>query len=157
MKHSSPVFALILCTHVAANAQSLPPPSRTVYKCEDNGKTYYSDSPCLGAQRIDVEPTRGLNKTSGRERVGHDVQRERNREAFAEMTRPLTGMDARQLDHAGRRMRLGPEQQRACRQLDSLLPAAEHAERSAANAAQRHSAQLEVFKLRKAYRDGGCE
>jgi hypothetical protein len=50
-------------------AQSLPAPSRTVYKCEVGGKVTYSDSPCLGATRIDVEPTRGVSKLSGSQRV----------------------------------------------------------------------------------------
>ena len=43
----------------------LPPTSRTVYKCQEGAKTVYSDEPCLGAQRINVEPTRGLDKSSG--------------------------------------------------------------------------------------------
>lgn len=55
-------------------AQSLPPPSRTVFRCEEGGKVVYSDSPCVGARKIDVEPTRGVSKLSGRERVGRDVQ-----------------------------------------------------------------------------------
>ena len=37
-----------------AEAQSLPAPSRTVFKCEEGGRIVYSDSPCLGAKKIDV-------------------------------------------------------------------------------------------------------
>jgi hypothetical protein len=55
-----------------------------VFKCENGGKTFYSDSPCLGAKKIDVEPTRGLNKSTGSERTGKDVSREMQREQFAE-------------------------------------------------------------------------
>lgn len=57
-------------------------------------KMVYSDSPCLGAQKIDVEGTRGLSKSSGCEQVGNDVRREQHRETFADAIRPLTGMDA---------------------------------------------------------------
>jgi len=34
-------------------------PAKTVFKCEENGKVIYSDSPCLGAKTVDVEPPRG--------------------------------------------------------------------------------------------------
>jgi hypothetical protein len=46
-------------------AQTLPTPSRTVFKCNVNGKTTYSDSPCLGAERLEIEPSRGVGKTAG--------------------------------------------------------------------------------------------
>ena len=61
-------------------AQRLSPPSRTVFKCEVDGKVTYSDEACLGAKCLDVEPTRGLNKSSGQERVGADVRKERRNE-----------------------------------------------------------------------------
>ena len=51
----------------------------------------------MGAQVIDVEPTRGLNKSSGRVQIGADVQHEQHREMIAEALRPLTGLDAKQL------------------------------------------------------------
>jgi hypothetical protein len=57
-------------------AQKLPPVSRTVFKCQVVGKVVYTDAPCLGAQQIDVEPTRGLNQTSGQKRIGTDVMHE---------------------------------------------------------------------------------
>lgn len=74
-------FALLLGLHglvtaTQVSAQSLQPPSRTVFKCNQGGKTVYSDAPCLGAQRIEVEPTRGVSKLSGKERIGNDVQQE---------------------------------------------------------------------------------
>lgn len=140
-----------------AVAQTLPPASRTVYKCQEQGKTHYSDAPCVGAQKIDVEPTRGLNQFSGRERIGADVQRERTREAWAEGIRPVTGMDTRQLDRFGRRQRLTPQQQQLCRRLDEALPAAERAERAAVGTAQLKDAQQDVYRLRKAWRDNRCE
>jgi hypothetical protein len=84
-------------------AQTLPPTTRTVFKCEIKGKLIYSDDPCVGAQKLDVEPTRGIDSASGQRRLGADVQREHHQEAIAEIARPLTGMDAKQLGTAGRR------------------------------------------------------
>ena len=85
MNGTSPPFALglaiaVACIAVSVNAQApkLPNPSRTVFKCQVAGKVVYSDDPCLGAQRIDVQPTRGLDKSSGRQKSGADVDREKN-------------------------------------------------------------------------------
>lgn len=140
-----------------AMGQGLPTATRTVYKCEDGGKVHYSDTPCLGARKLEVEPTRGLNKSSGRELHGQDVNRERLREAFADGVKPVTGMDARQLDRAGRRMRLNPEAQRQCQVLDAQLPAAEAAEKSAKAGGELKSVQQRLFDLRTAYRKLGCD
>jgi hypothetical protein len=156
MKHWSAFFCLWLGLMVGVGAQTLPPPSRTVYKCTANGKTHYSDAPCLGAQKVDVEPTRGLNRLSDRERTGADVQRERQREMFAEAVRPITGMSNEQFDRAARRSRLPPEQQKLCQQLDRQLPTAEQKERLAHDATERTAAQSELFHLRKTYRDSRC-
>ena len=72
----TPVLICMIMASTLGHAQKLSPVSRTVFKCQVAGKTVYSDSPCLGAKQIDVEPTRGLNQTSGRVRVGADVARE---------------------------------------------------------------------------------
>lgn len=143
-------------TATASIAQTLPAPSRTVYKCEQAGKVHYSDAPCLGAKKLDVEPTRGLDKSSGQERRGPDVQRELRREAFADGLRPLTGMDARQLDQLGRRQRLSPEAQRLCATLDVQLPAAEAAESQVTDMATRKVAQQRLFELRRTYHQLRC-
>ena len=79
-----------------AFAQKLPPPSRTVFKCEVGSKVVYSDSPCLGAQRIEVEPTRGLNKSTGTEEVGKDVRQELQNEQIAEALKPVFGETAQE-------------------------------------------------------------
>ena len=118
---------------------------------------HYSDSPCVGAQKVDVTPTRGMNKSTGRELTGADVRRELHHEQFSEAVRPLTGMNAQQLDQVGRRMKLSSEAQVACRRLDHALPRAEQAERSAQGSSALRAQQLELFKLRKRYRELGCE
>lgn len=137
-------------------AQSLPPPSRTVFKCEEGGRVRYSDAPCLGATKIDIEPTRGMNKSSGSERTGPDVYRERQREIFAEAVRPLTGMDRKQLDQAALRSKLTPAVQRECQRLDREILTAEQAERTVSSQGQRSAAQARTFDLRKSSRGFGC-
>ena len=139
-----------------AAAQNFPPPSRTVYKCfEIDGKVTYSDSPCPAAQKIEVEPTRGLNKQTGKVREGADVRHERQREAFAEAVRPITGMDAKQFDIQSRRMKLALEARRECRWLDSELAALEQDEKHA-NKDMLKQVQHQLLLLRLRFRDLGC-
>lgn len=136
-------------------AQKLPPASRTVFKCQEAGKTVYSDSPCLGAKLIDVEPTRGLNKSSGRVQIGADVQREQGREAVAEILRPLTGLDAKQLAVQGRRNKLSLEDQKECRRLDGDMSAAQQDEKNATQSDLK-DVQMKLYQLRKRFQKLGC-
>lgn len=138
-----------------AYSQKLPPTSRSVFKCEGAGKVVYSDAPCLGAQKIDVEPTRGLSKTSGREQVGNDVRREQHRELFADAIRPLTGMDAKQLDVQGRRMKLSTDAQGERRRLDAEIPVAETQEKLVKKQALA-DVQAQLFRMRRSFREQGC-
>jgi hypothetical protein len=144
-----------LIVGTAAFAQSLPPPSRTVFKCETAGKVVYSDSPCLGARTVDVEPTRGADKITGKGLTGPDVQRERNREQLVEGLRPFTGMDAKQLDTAGRRQKLTADGQAQCGRLDTQIPVAE-ADEARATGASRQEVQVRLLKLRQQFRDLHC-
>lgn len=145
--------ALVLAQ--AADAQSTSRPSRTVYKCVVGGKVTYSDDPCLGAERVDVEPTRGLNKSVGAERVGRDVGRERQTEAIAQAVRPVTGMSPAQFEAERRRVHLPGPTQAECRRLDRLIPLAESKERNA-TAGDKPATQLELLNLRRRFRDSGC-
>lgn len=145
----------LVFTSTQAYSQKLPPTSRAVFKCEVAGKTVYSDSPCLGAQKIDAEPTRGLSKTSGREQVGNDVRREQYREIFADAIRPLTGMDAKQLDVQGRRMKLTTNAQRECRRLDAEIPVAEKEEKLVKQKALA-DVQAQLFRMRRSFLELGC-
>jgi len=148
----------------AAQAQSnFRAPSRTAFKCEVDGRVSYSDSPCLGAKKVELEPTRGLNSStagvspiSGAPPLGADVQRERRREAMAEALRPLTGMNAKQFDTSGRRLtQLSPEARQACERLDRAIPVAEEAEAGAGKAAL-PAAQEQVLQLRRKFRALRC-
>ena len=133
-----------------SSAQTLLAPSRSVYKCSANGVTSYSDAPCLGAERLEIEPTRGVGRKEGR-----DVQQERHREMFAEAVRPLTGLDAKQLDVQGGRMKLPPDIQRECRALDAQIPSAERDE-GRATGERRNVIEASLFSLRQRQRDLRC-
>lgn len=154
-------FALLLGLSVPVTAawpvaaQPLPSPSRTVFKCDQGGKTVYSDSPCLGAQRIEVEPTRGVSKLSGKERVGADVQHEHFREQMSDAIRPLSGMDRKQYASFERRFKLSPEAQQECRRLDTHLPPLERQELQTSGT-ELAAVQQQLFALRKRFRELGC-
>lgn len=152
-----PVTLISIAVANAAFANSLPAPTRTVYKCQEGQKIYYSDAPCVGATKVDVTPTRGLDKSTGQQRQGADVQRERHREQIAEIIRPVTGMTAQQLEQFGRRSKLTPEAQKECRRLDGALPQAEQAERAARGNSERQAAEQTLFKLRQQFRELSCE
>jgi len=49
---------VIAAQGMGAWPQNLPPSSRTDFRSEVDGKVTYSDSPCLGARKVEVEPTR---------------------------------------------------------------------------------------------------
>jgi len=140
---------------VAALAEGLPPPSRTAYKCVNAGKVSYSDEPCVDAKRVDLEPTRGLNKSTGTERVGKDVQRERWRESLGEAVKPLTGMTPEQFNLAVRRQPLAPEARSECYRLDGAIPDAEAADRLASDV-ERSQAKLHLLALRKRFKELRC-
>lgn len=114
-----------------ASAQTLPPSSRTVYKCEEGNKVRYSDAPCLGAKKVDVEPTRGLNKSTGRERTGNDVQREKYNELMADAMRPLLNETPEQRAVRHKRFNLEPSAKMECARLDAQIPRLEAEERAA--------------------------
>lgn len=138
-----------------AQRQGLPDPPRSVYKCEVNGKVTYSDEPCLGATRVELQPTRGLNKSSGKERVGTDVTRERQHEAFAEAVRPLTGMNPEELQKAGQRSRLAPKVQEECRVMDAQIARTE-ARQTVVAGAELTTVQQALYAMRKRHRAIGC-
>lgn len=139
----------------AAAQEQLPPPSRTIYKCQANGKISYADEPCVGAQRLDTTPTRGVDRLSGKSRIGSEVAGEIRSEQLAQAIRPLTGMTPSQFATASRRHRLSGEAQRECRALESAILESEQAERRA-RAAMMESIQQDLFILRKRFRRLGC-
>ena len=134
MQHITWLGAIFISTLVnMAFAQStLPPTSRTVYKC-----------------------TRGFNKDTGREIIGNDVRREKRSEMMAEAIKPLTGMNADQYKVYERRYKLSPESKQACKRLDQLIPQAEFTEKHA-SPEELATAKNNLFVLRKSYSKNGC-
>jgi hypothetical protein len=149
------LVAMLAAQFAHAQGIKLPEPSRTVFKCTVNGKVVYSDDPCAGAQRIDVEPTRGVSKSAGQERIGHDVRREQHREMFAEAVKPLTGLDAKELDKRTRRMKLPPGVATECAALDRKIAETEAAERTSTRDAL-PATQKSLLQLRERYRSARC-
>jgi hypothetical protein len=140
--------ALLALAAFAASAQ-------VVYKCKSSGSVVYSNEPCLGAKVVDTTPTQGLDKSSGRSVKGADVSRSETRKAFADAIKPLTGMDAAQLDQAGKRQKLETKGQRECAVLDRQLPAqVRDARASDKTVAAR--AEIVLFESRKRFRELGC-
>lgn len=132
----------------------LPLSSRTVYKCEVSGKISYSDEPCLGAKKMDIEPTRGLDSSSGKARTGHDVQRERFHEDLDEAIKPLTGKGTKEMDVERRRIKLTPQAKLECRRLDVEVASLEQQEREVTK--DRSSIQLRLYERRLRIRQLGC-
>jgi hypothetical protein len=121
-----------------------------------DGKVFYSDDPCLGAKKIDAEPTRGVDKLSGRERTGNDVRREQHREIIHKgLIQPITGMDAIQYETYQRRFRLAPEAKKECAELDTVIARTESDE-AAAKKDSLSSVQRHLFAQRSRYRQIGC-
>ncbi|WP_147383844.1 hypothetical protein [Noviherbaspirillum sedimenti] len=150
----SPLFLTIQLL-VPAYAQSLPVPSRTVFKCEINGKVVYSDSPCLGAQRLDIQPTRGVDKSTGNERIGKDVRQERSDEQMAKAWEPIFAETPEQRAKRHRRAALKPEARTQCSRLDQEIALAEQAERSVTKA-MLSDVQSDLMRLRRQYRESRC-
>ncbi|MEO6033130.1 MAG: hypothetical protein ABIP61_14735 [Burkholderiaceae bacterium] len=136
-------------------AQKLPSPSRTVFKCESGEKIVYSDSPCLGAQRLDIEPTRGVNMNPSGKLVGSDVRTEQQNEQVAEALKPIFGESARERAKRHARARLDPEARSACAELDRDIPAAEQQEKLTAKTT-RPSIQARLLDMRSKYRELRC-
>ncbi|MDY7574457.1 hypothetical protein [Actimicrobium sp. CCI2.3] len=155
-------YLLVLLPPAITSAQTTlvqPTPwgtsTRTVFKCTVDKAIVYSDVPCLGAQRLQIEPSRGLNKTTGKELVGTDVGREKKREVFAEAIRPLTGLNSQQLETETRRSRLAPSAKSDCRQLDGEIARTERSE-SSSNQESRLAIQEFLYDKRNRYHQLGC-
>lgn len=104
-----------------------------VYRCEMNGKISYSDEPCMGAKRVDVRPTRGLDKLSGKSSKGAEVRAEEWNKQAADIFRPVfrETPDQRATRHRRYRNNLTPEETAECYLLDARMGRAEEQERAA--------------------------
>ena len=149
------LFTGVLVVSTSGLAQKLPPPSRTVFRCEVAGKVTYSDAPCLGATKVDVEPTRGLNKSTGTERIGADVRKERLNEQLAEAFKPVLNETPEQRAKRHHRARLQPDARQQCGRLDERIAATEMSEKHVTGTAL-SSTQQQLLDLRNRNRSLGC-
>ncbi len=149
------VAALAVPFSSPAFAQKLQKPSRDVFKCEENGKIVYSDAPCLGAARVNVEPTRGLDTMSGKKKTGADVRRERLNESTAEALRPIFNETAQQRATRHHRFKLSASAKQQCAQLDARIPSLERAERGS-KGSDLAGLQQNLLGARQQYRSLGC-
>ena len=162
MRKIMPVHLLLLLSPTIASAQTTPAQptpwstsTRTVSKCTVDKAIVYSDAPCLGAQRLLIEPSRGLNKSTGKELSGTDVTREKQREILAEAIRPLTALDPRQIETETRRLKLAPSVKSDCWQLDGEIARIELNERSS-NPESTLGIQESLYIKRNQFRHLGC-
>jgi hypothetical protein len=138
-----------------AAGQSLPAPTRHIYKCELAGKVAYSDEPCLGAKKLDIVVPRGLNKLSGKEQTGADVGVERRREKFAEAVQIVTGVPPDRFAVDVHRQRLGSYTKAECHALDQSIPRLEALEKTASRN-ERTTIQQDLLTSRKRFKDMRC-
>lgn len=146
-------FAALVAT--PAFPQKSPSPSREVFKCEEGGKVVYSDNPCLGARRVLVEPSRGLDSKSGKKRTGTDVRKENLNAQTAEALSPVFNETAQQRAVRHRRAKLAASAKSECNRLDVRIPQLERTEMSAKG----HDLtvlQQELLGARQQYRFTGC-
>lgn len=125
------------------------------YKCHNGPRIEYSDEPCVAGEVVDTTPTHGMDKSTGVSRKGRDVQRAELQEVFANALKPLTGMNADQLQTAGRRQKLPLADQQQCAALDNQIPAQEMAARGA-TAPDKGKADVRLYLSRKQFKDLKC-
>ncbi|RYE58307.1 MAG: DUF4124 domain-containing protein [Hyphomicrobiales bacterium] len=136
------VVPLLLVSSLCAAA---PP---TVYRCETGGKINYADAPCVGGKVVDVTPTKGADRMTGRSRKGNDVQREEYRTLLDDATRPLHGLSHGEMDVVRRRQKLSRADQVQCASLDRQVPALEARTAKAVGGAK-GQADVELYQARR--------
>ncbi|MFC4623409.1 NERD domain-containing protein [Comamonas nitrativorans] len=86
-------FALFFSSAGWADTRLPRAVKNTVFKCQIEGKTHYSDSPCPDAIAVDVTPTRGVDSMSGTKRISAEVQREILEEKLAKQKRQIVTVE----------------------------------------------------------------
>lgn len=145
------LLPLLACLWLSAHAHA----QKSVYRCETGGKVSYSHEPCVGAQEIDVTPTQGMDKMTGRSRKGADVRRHEFEAIRADALKPLTGMTPEQYRVYKRRLPLSPQDRQDCARLDAALPTIKQ-RAAAALPKERAAAEVELYKARKQFNDLNC-
>lgn len=151
----SALLAGCLPYSMAVAQSQLPAPSRTIYKCTTGKTVTYSDEPCIGAQRLDAVPTRGVDHLSGFSRIGSDVAREIYSEQLAKAFEPISGMSPSQFATAVRRNQLPSAVQRECSHLEPVILGLEQEEKRVASGMSK-LIQQNLLDARKRYKQLAC-
>lgn len=128
---------------------------KPVYRCETDGRVSYSSEPCVGAREIDVTPTQGLDKMTGKSRKSADVLRQELDNAVSKALQPLTGMTPEQFAVHKRRIGLSARDKADCARLDATLPELKQ-RASMATPAEHTEADMSLYKARKQFNDLNC-
>jgi hypothetical protein len=153
------LVVILAAVSACALAQPVSPASRSAYKCKIDGKTVYSDEPCLGAQKIDVEPSKS-NAATRSTSTGSSARRQQPRpepqaEASAEGEHPTADIETKPAQVLSGRARLSSASQRECRDLESSMTALEREEKEASKS-ELPRVQSQLFTKRKRFADLGC-
>ena len=150
---------VVAVVSVCALAQPVTPASRSAYKCKIDGKTVYSDEPCLGAQKIDIEPSKSANATT-RSSASSNARRQQPRpepkaEPSAEGDHASADVETKPAQVLSGRARLSSASQRECRDLESSITVLEREEKEASKS-ELPRVQGQLFTKRKRFVDLGC-
>jgi hypothetical protein len=137
---------------VASLCAAAPP---TVYRCDFGGKVSYSDAPCVGGKVVDVTPTKGADKMTGRSIKGNDVQREEYRAMLDDAIRPLHGLSDKEMDVIRRRQKLSSADRAQCASLDRKAPVLQAQTANSVGSAK-DKADVELYQARKRGFDLKC-
>lgn len=154
------VVVLVAAVSACALAQPVSPASRSAYKCTIDGKTVYSDEPCLGAQKIDIEPGKAANATTRSSSTSSNARRQQPRpepkaEPSAEGDHASTDVETKPAQVLSGRARLSSASQRECRDLESSITVLEREEKEASKS-DLPRVQGQLFTKRKRFVDLGC-
>lgn len=143
---------VVLLLFVASLCAAAPP---TVYRCDSGGKIVYSAAPYVGGKVIDVTPTRGADKMTGRSIKGSDVQREKYRTMVDDTTRRLHGLSHEEMDVMRRRQKLSSADQAQCASLDRQVPVLQAQTVNVVGSAK-GQAEVKLYQARKRGFDLKC-
>ncbi|VWX63191.1 conserved hypothetical protein [Burkholderiales bacterium 8X] len=104
---------------------------------------------------VDIVPTQGADKMSGRSRKSPELQRREINHSMDDALQPPTGRDRDQMDVLRRRVRLASNDQASCSRLDAQLPVMERAA-AIATPGDQAGADSVLYQARKAFFDLKC-
>jgi hypothetical protein len=131
--------------------------NKTIYKCMQGKKITYTDEPCINGTEVDVLPTQGLDKKSGKSLKGKDVRDIEHRDMQHEyFIKPLVGWSKEDYRIYMERMSLSPQSREECYKLDSKLLKDKEAVKTTIDKAAKEQAELNLFETRKRFKVLKC-